>query len=306
VIRALLAVAVLLAVAAPATAAPRCFGAASRDAEVPCHNPRLRHRVTPTPDRALLTPNVDCAEGVEQALASCGYGAEDPSATVALLGDSHAAHWRAALEVVAIAMDWHVDEFAAPHCPFSTAEPDSGPGVAEGCRQLNADIVDWLSAHPDVRTVFVSAHTRAPVKTAGGRTEFQTRVEGFTEQWARLPASVQRVVVLRDTPLDRISTFDCVRKAMRRHRRAGAACTVDKRFALSRDAEVAAARAAQRAVSVIALDHQFCGSFFCFPVVGGVLTHKDKDHLGQLFARTLGPILLRRVRNLALGYGLQP
>ena len=36
----------------------------------------------------------------------------------------------------------------------------------------------------------------------------------------------------------------------------------------------------------------------CFPVVGGVLVHKDIDHLTQRFSATLGPILLRKLNAL--------
>jgi len=65
------------------------------------------------------------------------------------------------------------------------------------------------------------------------------------------------------------------------------------------DAEVSAAKLLRsRGAQVVDLTPQFCGSRTCFPVVGGVLVHKDVDHLGQLFARTLGPFLLRAVDNL--------
>jgi hypothetical protein len=296
-----------LLTALPAAAAPRCFGAASRDPERPCRNPKLRKRVTPRPDKALITPNVACAKGVEQAIEQCSYGADpdEATATVVLLGDSHAAHWRGALKVVGNRMRWHVSEFAAPHCPFSTAVPDTSPEEQEGCRQLNADIVEWLEAHPEVATAFVSNHTRAPIKVPEGQSKFETRVAGFVEQWRRLPASVQHLIVLHDTPLNRLSTFDCVRKAMRHHRPAGAACTVRRDFALPPDAGEVAAERIERSADTISMAHQFCGPRRCFPVVGGVLVNKDVDHLGQLYARTLGPILLRRVRNLLAGYGLQ-
>src|SRR5690242_20007705 len=36
---------------------PRCFGAAARDPEQPCHNPRLRLMVVPTPRRAETLEN---------------------------------------------------------------------------------------------------------------------------------------------------------------------------------------------------------------------------------------------------------
>lgn len=295
-IRAALVVAAVLVGSVPAYAAPRCFGAASRDPEVPCRNPKLRTRVTPTPDEALITPNAACARSVEQALEDCSYGAKNPVATVALLGDSHGAHWRGALKWAAGRARWRVDEFAAPHCWFSTAVPDTTPDFQQKCADLNDSVIAWLGEHPEVKTVFVSASTYAPVVPVDGETTFQTRVRGFVEEWDKLPASVERVIVIRDNPRDDVDTFDCVRRAIRRHRNAGSACRVRRGAALRRDAEVVAAQESDRVIDVVDFTPQFCGPRFCFPVVGGVLVHKDRDHVGQVFARTIGPILLRQVR----------
>src|SRR3954447_16188111 len=107
---------------AGAGAKPRCFGAASRDPAKPCVNPRLARTVTPTPDVAEITPNIACQPGqVADNPDACAYGvpAESAAATVVLVGDSHAAHWRAAVQTVAVKRRWRVLELARPHCPFS-------------------------------------------------------------------------------------------------------------------------------------------------------------------------------------------
>jgi hypothetical protein len=49
-------------------------------------------------------------------------------------------------------------------------------------------------------------------------------------------------------------------------------------------------------VQVIDLTHFMCGRRRCFPVVGGALVHKDPTHLTRVFATTLGPYLLRRLK----------
>ena len=48
---------------------------------------------------------------------------------------------------------------------------------------------------------------------------------------------------------------------------------------------------------VVDLTAQFCGPRACYPVIGGVLVHKDNNHLGQLFAQTLGPFMAARRRS---------
>ena len=294
--------AALLAGAATSTAAPRCFGAAARDAQRDCHNPRLRLVVRPTPDEAAITPNLACTRAqITDVLDQCAYGVplDEASETVVMAGDSHAAHWRAAMAVVAERRNWHVLEVARPHCPLSTAMPDSGEPVSSDCLVWNWQVAEWLASHPEIRTVFVSANAQAPIVVPPGRTEHPTRVAGFVSAWKALPASVQRIVVIRDNPTDRTMTHDCVRRAMRHDRPAGPACETPRRRVLPRDAEVSAARRLRdRGARVIDVTRYFCGRRHCLPVVGGVLVHKDVDHLTQQFARTLGPFLLRRVDRL--------
>lgn len=285
---------------------PRCFGAAARDPQRPCENRQLRLKVTPTPDQAQVTPNLVCrGEGQAEVFERCAFGleAEESDATVAIIGDSHAAHWRAALAVVARAKRWRMLEVSAPHCPLSLAAPDSGPEVADWCPRWNRRVLAGLAARPEIKTVFLSSNARAPIVVPDGRTEFATRVSGYARAWRLLPASVEQMIVIRDNPIDRIQTFECVRRATTRRRPAGPACGVSRRHALPPDAAVAAAkRLPDRNARVIDLSRQFCTGRVCLPVVGGVLVHKDVDHLTQLFARTLGPFLLRGV-NAALAPG---
>jgi SGNH domain (fused to AT3 domains) len=302
------ALAALALAAAPAAAdaaparEPRCFGAASRDAARPCTNPRLRLRVTPTPEQAALIPNLACQRStLTEVLDECAYGLAAAKAreTVAVIGDSHAAHWRAALRVVAERKRWRILEIGRPHCPLSLARPDSGEPISSQCATWNTQVIGWLRGHPEVSKVFVTGAARAPIVVPRGRTQFQERVAGYVGAWKRLPPSVQRLIVIRDNATDALETQDCVRRAMRRRQAAGPACALPRRRALVPDGAVAAARKLRRGgVRVVDLSDQFCDRRLCFPVIGGVLVRKDMDHLTQRFSATLGPILLRKLNAL--------
>jgi SGNH domain-containing protein len=295
--------AALFAGATAGAATPRCFGAAARDARRDCENPRLRLAVQPTPDEAAITPNLTCVrEQINEVLDQCSYGtaADKAVESVAMIGDSHASHWRPAMAVVARRKRWRVLEIARPHCPLSYALPDSGEPISSNCVLWNREVVDWLADHPEVRTVFVSANAQAPIVVPEGKSKWETRRDGFVAAWQALPASVQRLVVIRDNPTDRTRTHDCVRHAMAERRPPGLTCEVARRVVLPRDAEVAAAhRLRERGARVVSLTRYFCGHRRCLPVVGGVLVHKDVDHLTQLFAKTLGPYLLRAIDSSA-------
>jgi hypothetical protein len=291
--------AALLAGASAGAATPKCFGAAARDARRDCENPRLRLMVRPTPDEAAITPNLSCVrEQISEVLDQCSYGtpAGEAVESVAMIGDSHASHWRAAMAVVARRKKWRVLEIARPHCPLSYALPDSGEPISSQCVAWNRELVNWLADHPEVRTVFTSANAQAPIVVPAGKSEWATRRDGFLAAWQALPASVQRLVVIRDNPTDRTKTHDCVRRAMAARRPPGPACEVPRRLVLPADAAVTAAkRLRARGARVVGLTHYFCGRRRCLPVVGGALVHKDVDHLTQVFARTLGPYLLRAI-----------
>jgi hypothetical protein len=278
---------VVLALAAPAGAAPRCFGAASRDPEHRCVNPRLTKRVTPTPDQALLNPNFACRpHQVAEELWPCTFGAKHPTATVALIGDSHAQHWRSALAVVAKRRRWRVEDVSVPLCMFSTATTGAEPPFDERCPRWNQDVLAWLAANPQIRTLFVAGKTEQFVRPAPGQTSYEARFEGYKARFAALDRTI---VVIRDDPAEPVTTKDCVRRRMAHKRSLTRAC--DYRRKRSRDPAIAAARATGR--PTIDLTKQFCGARRCFPVIGGALVHKDADHLTQVFSRTLGPFLDR-------------
>jgi hypothetical protein len=276
---------------------PRCFGAAAHVPGHPCTNPALRLTVVPTPAEARDRGNLAC--GLSQfsgALHLCGFGVapDRARATVALVGDSHASHWRAALDVVARRRGWAGISLAHAACPLSTTIPAALSGVARAsCVAWNRQVRAWLTAHPRVHTLIVSA-------IAGGPTYAKVDAEaGYAAAWRALPRSVTEIVVIRDTPKARLSTADCVSAAMADARPAGVACRLDRARALPPDPEVAAAhRLTGRRVQVIDMTPYMCDARWCRPVIGGALVYKDDNHLTEVFARTLGPYLGRAMKGV--------
>ena len=290
---------------APA-ARKRCFGAASRDTRVPCRNPTLAREVVPTPDAAVLTPNLPCGPLRQIGLiVPCEFGVpeEDARNTIALIGDSHAAHWRSALEVVAQRFKWRGLSITRSGCPLTKATAKLEPASRRAqCVRWNTQVPRWLAANPKVSTVFVVAHFDAGVVARKGRDEFSVKMAGFRNAWRGLPSTVKRVVVIRDTPKGTRDTLSCVSRAMSRRRNPGRACARPRKKALSRDAAiVAAARLGSRRVRTVDMTSFFCSRKQCFPVIGGALVYKDVTHLTDVYASSLGPYLLRKLRAMDSG-----
>jgi hypothetical protein len=288
----------LAAAAGESAAAPRCFGAAARDPVHPCHNPKLRFSVVPTPSDAPITPSAPCSLITARTGPQvCAFGLPATRARVsfALVGDSHAVHWRAALEEVARAKGWRGVSMDQTQCLFSKAVTALRGPLRADCIRWNGEVRRWLDAHPEVHTLFMSQHRGGGVDLAPGKTSLETKIEGYIDSWKALPASVQRVYVIRDVPYQTSHTPACVRRAMvRRKQPPGSACARSRSAALGPDPVVLAAqRLASPRVRVIDLSRYMCGRRKCFPVVGGVLVHKDIGHLTRQFSTTLGRYVLR-------------
>jgi hypothetical protein len=285
--------------------APRCFGAAARDpANQPCENPRLRRSVAPTPEQALLSPGSPCNRLASDGLAvPCQFGAGPVNARArfALLGDSHADHWRTALAAVARQHGLRGFSLTRSGCPFSAAMRALPEPSESQCVQWRRDVVHWLTAHPTVTTVYLAALTRNAGEYPPGTDDpFAAKVAGYVAEWKDLPPSVTRVIVIRDTPEVSIKTFDCIDRAIAHKRPVGRQCAVARATALHDDPAVpAATQMGAPRFQVVDLTEFFCDSRLCYPAVGGVLVFKDETHMTPQFAKTLGPYLLRAVEQLS-------
>jgi SGNH domain (fused to AT3 domains) len=298
-VRLTLAAVILLGVATAAAAdKPRCYGAASRDPQKPCNNPSLRLKVTPTPTQALLKPNSICNRlHVEDLVRTCWWGARAKvsETTVALIGDSHASAWRAALSPVGKKRKWRGISNTFTSCAFSKVVSLTPKSRADACRKWNDQTVAWFERHPEVTTVFVVSAT---IPTPG----FETQVKGFRDQWKRLPRTVKNIIVIRDNPRMQADTPPCIDDARQRKVPAGPACARKRSTAMPADPpSTAARRMNSKRIHVIDLSRYFCDATLCEPVIGGVLVYKDLTHITSEYGKTLAPYLEREVRRLDLG-----
>lgn len=288
---------------AEARSGPQCFGAAAMDREKPCVDDRLRLVVRPRPEDALLVPDGPCTPSASLPAVPelCEFGVPSAVATgtIALLGDSHVAHWRAAADAVARAKRWHGVSLARSGCPFSAQLLGSFEPVRGKCLPWFDAVPGWFAAHPEVTTVLLSGHSGTSFLVPNGTSVFEAKVRGATEAIERLPASVEDVVILRDTPIERVTTKDCVEAAIARRVPAGRACSLPRSSVLRPDALATAARRMDSPrVRVVDLTSFMCSARSCPPVVGGALVRKDTHHLTAAFSLSLGPYLQRALARL--------
>lgn len=277
-----------------------CFGAAARDTTQPCRNPALRLAVEPPPGRAAATLDPFCDTRILTPISVCAYGAgpDTATATFALIGDSHAAALKTGLHVLSLARRWRGLSILLAACPATQARPILPTRARSiACAKWNGDVLAWFAAHPGVDTVFLSTHTTAEFKTPDGQTMAETARAGYRDEIEALLNVVRRVVVIRDTPVDRPGHLRCITRALQLNSPPGQTCARSRRLAVQPDplAEVAAEMRSDR-VQLIDLTSRVCDVRQCFPVVGGALVHRDETHVTPAFSATLGPFILRELR----------
>jgi hypothetical protein len=281
-----------------------CFGAAARSLTEPCVDPSLLDTVYPAPQDAPLEPNAECLPTSRTGLLyPCSFGARTPAATdtIALIGDSHASHWRAAVDVVARAHGRRALSITRSGCAFTKAQAVIPADQMASCRRWNSELLAWLGRHPEVSTIFLSTRANARyVRPSRATSNFEAAVAGHLALWRAVPETVRNIIVIRDTPYSSYAAGECVRRAYAAKQRGAVRCTRERAHALHREpAATAARRLRSPRVQLIDMTPFFCAGSRCYQVVGGALVYKDAEHITATFARTLGPFMLRRIAALA-------
>jgi hypothetical protein len=243
---------------------PPCFGAAVLDPATGCSPNARKDEVVPEPVAAEEAPNAPCKMLEREGLVlPCVFGVRERESTrsVALIGDSHASHWRAALAPVADARGWRGVSIARSHCGYSSGTPQLDEPDRSGCIQWRSQVRSWLERHPEVTTVVLAQFRGESVRVGKGTNRFEAEVAAYTKAWRALPRSVEQIIVMRDNPwvLNDGGTLDCVERAVDDGKNPGRACALPRKQTLGADAAVEAAkRLDTRPVAVVDMTSWFC------------------------------------------------
>ena len=283
-----------------AWAGPRCFGAASMDG---CRNKQLDYKLTPSIGFARKSEwggtgwmrNVSYCNRhkvfVMDGLNACVIGAskQKASKTIALIGDSHSAHWRPGFAAAARLRGWRVISLAESGCDYNlVSQARAKVADAARCLRWRRDIPLWLTKHPEV--------TAAVFAQVGYDSDYQTEVPSFQAAWSLLPLSISEIVVIRDNPRPHVELYDCIESAQRRGLSLRRACsTLRNKNLLTDYAAVAATEMSTRKATAIDLSNYFCSAKLCYPVIGGSLVYAQGAHQAPVFNKTLAPYLLREI-----------
>ena len=265
-----------------------CFGAPAMENRARCPDAiTAQPLVSVGTADAPWSPQPGCrGAGSDPSVLTCFWGKGKPSRVVALVGDSHAEHWRGALHRIAKSRNWEVIEMYAGGCPATYArsivfERRSRDG--EACRTWTTKVTARLRVlAPDdiITSAFVQQNVFDPVDSGPA---------GFEKVW-REWLGFSRVTVLRDTPtMDNRNGPQCLAVNVGKP----LACANPRSRVLVDDDMMRAARRMSGDVNLIDLSDYFCDARRCYAVIGGASVYYDYDHMSMQFSTSLAPALLR-------------
>jgi peptidoglycan/LPS O-acetylase OafA/YrhL len=231
-------------------------------------------------------------------MATCRFGSGPPTRTVALVGDSHAQHWRGAVEVIARQLGWEVVEIFRGGCTVTHARTYVFDGEVfdrarvDDCRGWTDQVEAELArTHPD--QVFTSGFVSAMQFDRDPARSVETGAEGFADAWTHWADAGMRVTVLHDIPpTGGVNMIDCLSM----HAQDPVACSrpraeIEGPDALTRGVELASSDR----IGMVDLTDHFCDEQRCYAAVGGAIVYHDFNHMTAQFSRSLAPFLLESI-----------
>jgi len=221
--------------------------------------------------------------------APCEYGSPESDVTIALFGDSHAAQWFPALEVVAEDRGWRLLALTQGGCPVIevTVWNRTAGSVAQHCDDWRNAVRDRLiEADVDVVVIaqywgLLDAATRRPVDADTWRDHLPVLLES-------LQAEGMAVVMALDSPDPPEDVPECLLD----HPRDPLACAPG--IPGRTEGEVRSAItdvAAAAGVSLLDPWAWLCAQDQCPVIVGDLLLYRDSHHLSAQGSTWLAPLL---------------
>ena len=231
-------------------------------------------------DRAEM---YDCFDSYNEKMVSCQYGPKDADVRIALIGDSHAAHFVPGLIDTAEMEGWSLTTYLGMNC-------DAGP--TPFCVSGEDTIASLEENEYDL--VLVGAF-----RFSGGKPD---TVESY---WTRLVELGIPLVPIVDVPFNPESAHDCLDESGGDPLVANQ-CEISMSDAFELHPDRAKPIADKLGLPVIDLTSHFCTAEACQTVVGNTIVYQDSpsSHLTTTFSRTLSEDFAAQITKILTDRGI--
>jgi len=212
----------------------------------------------------------------------CVFGDAESATTVALFGNSHAAHWFAPFEKIARGEAWRLRTLTADRCPFLGG---SNPYVF--CDTWRENVLQSIRDQ-HIKVVIISQYfTGKPDDTNLSVTQWWQKELPLTI--SALRAVGAEPIILLDTPRPPEDTPTCLSSHPNNIQLCGP--TPSSLIKWATISQAIESVATETGVAVIDPTDWFCLDDICPPVVGDLLVYRDGHHMTDLFASQLDQLL---------------
>lgn len=224
---------------------------------------------------------------------ACVHGDPNGSRTAVIYGDSHAAMWVPALDLIGKSNDWKIIQLNKPGCiapDFPTYSNVLGREYTE-CIEYRAWAVEKIAElQPDL-VIITSARDGSLLSTDGGGT-----TEGVDAAWEEglgktidaISPNAGRVIVLGDQAYPTQAGISCLEANPNDVEKCGDAIE-DAVHAEHNATEQQVAEA--HGAEYVDIVPWMCTDSFCPAVIGGITVHRDRMHINENFAVWLAEVL---------------
>ena len=231
----------------------------------------------------------------DEVASGCVFGATTAKRTVVLVGDSHAAQWFPALELLARSEHFRLIAWTKSGCPLAPGVHIYLPAIGRQygeCRDWSANVIRRLQTTHRVSLIIDARTSTYLPQVLGADGESVSRATagrlwgaGFAAGVADLQRVASRVIVLRDTPHAPQDIPACISW------NPSDPLTCDfpqPRDRHADDAEYAAERAAGIPPSVyVDPAPAVCQGAVCKAAVNGIITYRDDNHLTAAYSAAI-------------------
>lgn len=250
---------------------------------VPYKSLRPTTKNAPTDHNQGFIDGCHVGKNVGYAKKVCVYGTKTGyRSTIAIIGDSHSAHWLGAVQQFAEKYKIRVLYATKSGCTLSSTPRPDYPS----CTTWNQRIIPKIAKYkPDVALIKAN-NTQSGYK----------HDPGIIEKFRELNANNIKVFAIRDTPYFNVYIPECVRK----YGRNSAKCKVAKSHIPPKPAWVTRLRA-EPYVKYVDYTNLICNTGkYCNPTQGNVILVRDKHHLTNSYSSTFSYYIYKDIYRFLL------
>jgi peptidoglycan/LPS O-acetylase OafA/YrhL len=277
-----------------------CFGANAMLGTAPCDD---RFVLDPSVNLAAAAADLDsarwCLTWRDEEWKSCELGdVSQPSRTIALVGDSHAAALALAFDDYFATRDVRVITYTRFGCTglnLGDAGIDDlteNGQVEYACRLWTDRVRAEIESRSDIDSVVYTNFTSSYLVSGNRQPKFALTPDEVESTWNGVLDSGKSVTFITDPPrTNGESPPTCLAGKVGE----SAPCSTDRSPVPVDDPMVIAAERMDGRVTRLDLTDAFCDLTRCYSVIGNVVVYADSNHLSGTYSRTLMPYLGPRI-----------